>query len=186
MTKELLLGQNKIALVDDSDFEYLNQYHWYCRQDGYTWYAYRKVKLPGGKVQYIQMHREILATPKGVVVDHRDGNGLNNQRHNIWNCTYGDNNRNLRLEVNPPTPHKQYNRFDPQVANIKFIHGAIGYQGPGSINALPVVAIQFTGKLSSWGKGRERFVLNVPPEIAQFVGKERILNITLQAAGSLS
>ena len=37
------------------------------------------------------MHRDIMKTPKGLEVDHKDYNGLNNQRFNLRNCTHRQN-----------------------------------------------------------------------------------------------
>lgn len=42
-----------------------------------------------GKVQYL--HRFIMDTPKGLVVDHEDHNGLNNLRSNLKNVTRSKN-----------------------------------------------------------------------------------------------
>lgn len=45
------------------------------------------------------MHRAILDPPRGVLVDHVDGNGLNNCRANLRTCTYAENSRNRRPAV---------------------------------------------------------------------------------------
>jgi hypothetical protein len=86
--REIQLTQGEVALVDDEDYEYLNQWKWYLKNK-YVRYAVRSV---GNKK--IQMHRVIMNTPDGVQVDHRDHNGLNNQRSNLRNCTVSENNRN--------------------------------------------------------------------------------------------
>ncbi len=39
--KEIPLTQGKISLVDDEDYERLNQFKWYPNWNGYTWYAKR-------------------------------------------------------------------------------------------------------------------------------------------------
>ncbi len=79
------------ALVDDEDFEGLATYPWYMRvdPDGRR-YAQRSVK--GGTVL---MHRQIMGFPSNVV-DHRDGDGLNNQRANLRHATLRINAQNRR------------------------------------------------------------------------------------------
>lgn len=82
MTKSIQLTQGKIALVDDEDFERLNQYKW-CFSGQY---AQRKVLR-----KTILMHRVILECPQ---VDHIDGNRLNNQRSNLRACNHAQNQMN--------------------------------------------------------------------------------------------
>ena len=48
----------------------------------------------------ILMHREILKAPKGVHVDHVDGDGLNNLRSNLRLADYQQNKRNSRIPKN--------------------------------------------------------------------------------------
>jgi len=88
--KEIELTQGKIALVDDGDFEWLNQYKWHAAKGGRTYYAVRKKKIDG-KEQRLLMHRIILNTPKNKQSDHKDLNGLNNQRYNLRICTPQEN-----------------------------------------------------------------------------------------------
>jgi len=40
------------------------------------------------------MHRVIANAPSGTLIDHRDGNGLNNQDNNIRFCSNGQNQAN--------------------------------------------------------------------------------------------
>ena len=92
--KEIQLTQGKVALVDDEDYEWLNQWKWRYMQSSKTGYAVRWSY--GGTVRRktILMHRLILDTPTSLEVDHIDHDGLNNQRYNIRNCTRLDNARN--------------------------------------------------------------------------------------------
>lgn len=89
--KEIKLTQGKVALVDDEDYEYLSQFKWFAHKDYSTFYAGRSTGRHG---KQIWMHREILGTPDGLIVDHIDHNGLNNQKYNLRNCTHGDNIKN--------------------------------------------------------------------------------------------
>jgi hypothetical protein len=99
--KTISLSQNKVALVDDEDFERLSSRKWYAAKERYTFYAVRTVKR-NGKNTTIRMHREVLRLSKddGVVVDHRDMNGLNNQKENIRKADKTINNLNKRLQKN--------------------------------------------------------------------------------------
>lgn len=89
--KEIKLTQGKVALIDDEDYDRLNQWRWYAWRCGNTYYAVRKKKNP---TIFILMHRLILDTPSDMQVDHKDRNGLNNQKSNIRNCNNSDNQHN--------------------------------------------------------------------------------------------
>ncbi len=90
--KEIPLTQDKVALVDDEDFELINQHKWYAVQHGNTWYAYRKNR----ERKSVLMHRQIAQPAEGMSIDHRDGNGLRNCRANLRECTHKQNMQNRR------------------------------------------------------------------------------------------
>lgn len=87
--KTIKLTQGKVALVDDSDYEYLNQWKWCAHKDHNMFYASRSFR---GKT--IIMHRVIMNAKKGELIDHRDRYGLNNQRGNLRFCTCSQNAKN--------------------------------------------------------------------------------------------
>lgn len=89
MTKEIPLTKGLSALVDDDDFESLNQRKWCAVKGGHTHYAF----AGSGK---ISMHRHLLAPAKGQFVDHINGNGLDNRRKNLRLCSHAENLRNQR------------------------------------------------------------------------------------------
>jgi hypothetical protein len=93
--KEIPLSQGKVAIVDDSDFVYLSQYKWCAFKHRHTWYAVRNFTVDG-KRRHVRMHRMILNVEAAVLVDHRDGDGLNNQRYNLRACTNSQNQQNRR------------------------------------------------------------------------------------------
>lgn len=93
--KEIKLTRGYVTQVDDEDFEWLNQWKWHAGgRDGsrYVWRSYRISKT---KTKSIAMHRLIMDTPDGMVVDHIDHDGLNNQRSNLRNCTNQQNHMNM-------------------------------------------------------------------------------------------
>jgi hypothetical protein len=94
--KKIKLTQGKFALVDDEDFEYLNQFHWSVDGSGYPQRATRINDKP----RPIRMHRDILKLVGSETADHKDLDKLNNQRENLRRCTKKDNNRNRGLLIN--------------------------------------------------------------------------------------
>lgn len=92
--KEINLTKNKVAFVDDEDFEWLNKFNWcaYKNSRGYEYYAVRVVNK-----EAIQMHRLIMNTPNTLIVHHIDHNGLNNQKNNLRNCTQSQNHYATKL-----------------------------------------------------------------------------------------
>lgn len=52
------------------------------------------------------MHRLILNAPKGIKVDHQDGDGLNNQRRNIRLATNAQNSMNQKPRVKTSSKYK--------------------------------------------------------------------------------
>jgi hypothetical protein len=99
--KTIPLTQGQFALVDDGDYEWLSQWNWYAQYDP-TRYSFSAARHPGvinGKRSVIWMHRQITGIEKGIV-DHRDRNTLNNQRHNLRgaNDVQSGQNRGLRKD----------------------------------------------------------------------------------------
>lgn len=92
MTRLLHLTQGKIAIVDTADYERLNQWKWAYHHKGY---AMRTEKIDG-KQRTIFMHRQILQLAHGIMVDHINGNGLDNRRCNLRPSTSAENQYNRK------------------------------------------------------------------------------------------
>ena len=95
MAREIPLTQGKVALVDDEDYEWLNQCDWLHTPSGSRSDAMRWSKEAGERVA-LYMHREIMAAPATVDVDHVDRDGLNNRRRNLRLATRSQNLRNSK------------------------------------------------------------------------------------------
>ena len=89
--KLITLTQGKFANVPDRLYEFLNSIKWYYHNGGY---AARGVTIDGK--QHIEfMHHYVIGKPlKGFVVDHIDGNKLNNQPENLRIVTVRQNAQN--------------------------------------------------------------------------------------------
>lgn len=94
--KKIVLKDGKKALVDDEDFEKLNKYSWRSYYDGWNWYARRSTTV-NKKCITILMHRDILGIiNRNVYVDHKDRNGLNNQKCNLRPSSPSENKKNVK------------------------------------------------------------------------------------------
>ena len=100
--EEIKLSQGKVALVDDEDYEYLNQWKWCAAKCGNTFYAVRAVSADGGQT-IMRMHWEVM---KAKGIDHIDRDGLNNQRSNLRLCTNSENHMNTRKCPNKSSIYK--------------------------------------------------------------------------------
>ncbi|OAJ75137.1 hypothetical protein AYJ08_05835 [Brevibacillus sp. SKDU10] len=101
MSREIPLTQGKVTIVDDEEFEPLSKYKWFATKCGNSYYAARRLN---GKT--ILMHRYIMNPENRLVVDHVDGDSLNNQKSNLRICSKAQNNRNQRIKTNNKSGYK--------------------------------------------------------------------------------
>ncbi len=98
MTKRWPLTRGYVALIDDADFERLVRYDkpWFASVRPDRVYAARDAHDAR-----LYLHRWLLEAPRGIEVDHRNGDGLDNRRLNLRLATRGENARNRRVSVAP-------------------------------------------------------------------------------------
>lgn len=92
MAKEITLLRGEIALVDDDDYDWLNQWIWYTSNG----YVVRRDYDSTGKLITVFIHRAITGAEKGQIVDHINGSKLDNRKENLRICTHAENMRNRR------------------------------------------------------------------------------------------
>jgi hypothetical protein len=97
MKKIYLVTKGKIAIVDDEDFDFLNQWKWYCNVGGYVM---RHEKQKNYKRNTIWMHRLINNTPEGFDTDHINRNKLDNRKNNLRSLLHGKNLMNMGSRKN--------------------------------------------------------------------------------------
>jgi hypothetical protein len=108
MRKEIILSGGYVAIVDDEDFEYINQFKWHYRNG----YAQSSIKQNDGSYKNIRMHRLIMNAEKGILVDHHDGNKLNNQKSNLRLCNDNQNQHNRKSNKNSSSIHKGVSKME--------------------------------------------------------------------------
>ena len=99
--KKIKLTQNKVALIDDEDFDNLSKHNWYVAKRGYGYYAQRMVKR-----KIVQMHRVILNVNKDEQIDHINRNTLDNRRCNLRVANHSQNEWNRGKQKNNHSGYK--------------------------------------------------------------------------------
>lgn len=89
--KILLSPHPEIIEIDESDLATFSRHRWWIVRHGHLTYVQGRVN---GQKTYL--HRVLTSAPKGRVVDHIDGNGLNNTRSNLRVVTQRENTLNRR------------------------------------------------------------------------------------------
>lgn len=92
--KTIKLTQGYEAIVDDEDYEKLNQRKWHVliapkRDVKYAGHSFWDTKAK--RTDHIRMHHMIIGKQNGFDVDHINRNGLDNRRANLRHCTQSQN-----------------------------------------------------------------------------------------------
>lgn len=117
------LTQGYEAIIDVADVPLVDGRNWLAHKKKGEKTYYARCKSLGRVRQAILMHRVILGAPKGVFVDHADGNGLNNRRSNIRLASASHNNCNRSIGKNNTSGFKGVSRVrgkDKWQAQIAF------------------------------------------------------------------
>lgn len=80
------------AIINIDDFEKIKPYKWHVDVNKYCKNIYARNN------NKVRMHRLIMGiTNPAILVDHKDGNGLNNRRSNLRICTATENAQNTKI-----------------------------------------------------------------------------------------
>jgi hypothetical protein len=126
--KEIILPDRSIVLVDAEDFKELSRYKWHLLNHGVRRYAKRystKKERELGYPIFIRMHRQIMKVIQypGTGIDHRNGNGLDNQKSNLREATDQQNGANSIKKVTATSIYKgvcKHTVNNNWIAGIKF------------------------------------------------------------------
>lgn len=106
--KEILLTQGMTAVIDDEDYDFINQWKWHAFKSlNGKFYACRNSPFdPEGRRTHIFMHRVLADTPDGFDTDHINGNPLDNRRNNLRVANRAQNMWNRAPNKKGSSPHK--------------------------------------------------------------------------------
>jgi len=115
------LTQGYKAVVDEDDYEFLNQFKWHALIQGENIYACR-YQTRNKKQRYVRMHRAILGVYNSSIdVDHINRNTLDNRKSNIRMALHYENLRNRSKQKNNTSGykgvswHKQLRRWSVRI-----------------------------------------------------------------------
>jgi hypothetical protein len=112
--RRVLLTRNQYAIVDPADFYVVSKYKWHARKSTQTYYATSTQYENGNRIN-LHMHRLVMQyklSPErctlhaDLLVDHINGDGLDNRRANLRLATSAQNNYNRRITSRRTSKYK--------------------------------------------------------------------------------
>lgn len=95
----ITLNKGYFAKTLVSDLHIISSLKWRALVQPRSVYAIANYKNDIGDHKTVYMHRLIISAPKGVQVDHKDGDGLNNLSSNLRLATASQNQMNMRKHI---------------------------------------------------------------------------------------
>jgi hypothetical protein len=136
--KQIKLTKGKLAIVDDVMFAHLSNYKWSAVRNKYgTWYAKRMVTNFIGVRCTVYLHWAVIGQPtdrnRQIVVDHIDGDGLNNRASNLRIATQRENLLNTKKRRNGKTSSRYHGVYWHKPSKIwraaLFVNGKLKHLG---------------------------------------------------------
>ena len=149
---------DKAAIIDDEDYqkvmEAVGRGTWYVHNNNST----KDYAMNGSRTKSI--HRVVMGSPKGMCVDHINGDTLDNRKQNLRICTRAQNSQNKKLRRDSKSGFKGVAKTgknswhayigDPNTAYPKKRHVRLGtYKTPEeAARAYDKKAIEFFGEFA--------------------------------------
>jgi len=158
--KEIPLTQGRVAIVDDEDYEWLNQWKWFFMNNGYA-----ATNRKGKPRKMLYMHREINKTPDGVETDHINHNKLDNRKCNLRNCTRTQNQVNIAYKTSERNPYRGVEKRCQKYRAHIFIDNKTVYLGThknaeDAARAYDVKAVEMWGEFAITNFGGNNEIIN--------------------------
>jgi hypothetical protein len=99
-------NKSKFGLIDFKDFKLVRNYRWNIIEGKTIDYIITNIKLENGKQNHKGLHRFLLPDREGLMIDHKNRNGLDNRRNNIRYCTKSQNSMNSKKILGTSSEYK--------------------------------------------------------------------------------
>jgi hypothetical protein len=119
--RKIYLDEGKWTIVDLEDYYRYARFKWCLGGGGGKFYAIRGQRTGTNDLKIVRLHRLIMNAPDGLLVDHRNGDGLDNRRSNLRLATRSQNQFNKGKRKNTTSQykgvyfHKEHQRWAAQI-----------------------------------------------------------------------
>ena len=105
--RKIYLDEGLWTIVDLQDYYRYGCFKWCLDGHDGKFYAVRDARVGSDNTKKVRLHREIINAPKGLFVDHRNGDSLDNRRTNLRIATRSQNMQNTHRK----NKHKTTSQF---------------------------------------------------------------------------
>jgi hypothetical protein len=98
--RRIYMGGKDWTILDREDYYKFGNIKWALGGRKNNFYAIGGIRNKDGELEKVSLHRLILNPPENKLVDHRNGNGLDNRRENLRLATHAQNMLNRRKQKN--------------------------------------------------------------------------------------
>jgi hypothetical protein len=104
--RRIYLDEGIYAILDLQDYYRYGRYKWCLGGHADKFYATRGQIDGPDEIKIVRLHRLIMNAPKGLLVDHRNGNSLDDRRSNLRLATVSENQCNSRKRKNATSKYR--------------------------------------------------------------------------------
>jgi len=124
--RRIALTEGEWTIVEPADYYRYKHIKWFTKGNGKSFYAFTSIKTGPYQTEIRSLHRMMMEPPEGLVVDHRNNDGLDNRRENLRVVTRSQNQQNRRKRKTGTTSKylgvhlRKQNKRKRWLAKIKF------------------------------------------------------------------
>jgi len=98
--RRIYLSEDAWTILDWQDYYRFGRFKWEINGNDNKFYAVRNIMAGSSRTTTVRLHRLIMDCPKGLVVDHINGDSLDNRRANLRLATQAQNLYNRKKKKN--------------------------------------------------------------------------------------